>query len=91
MAKRKKKTTNKVATGVLLTLVAAGVVGSTAAITKGFTEQPRLGFIEKITSKDKIYSVEFESGKAKGTRLDAAKGLVAGINGEKNDIQKIGE
>ena len=84
-----KKKNNKLVTGVVVTLVAAGVVGGTAALTKGFTEKPKLNVVDKILSKEKIYSVQFESGEAEGKRLDAAVGLEAGINGQKNDFDNI--
>lgn len=84
-----KKKGSAVLKGTLLVLAGAGVVGAAAAITKGFTEVPRLGIVDQITSKAKVYSVEVKDGEVEGTRLDDAVGLKAGINGETNHFDNI--
>lgn len=74
---------------VTICLLAVGaVVGAAAAITKGFKEKP-FGVIDEITSRDKVFSVEFKSGEVEGTRMDDAVDLKAGINGETNNFDHI--
>lgn len=77
------------AKALIAVLVVGGVVGAAAAITKGFKEIPRVGLIDEVTSKEKVFSVEFKDGEVEGTRMDDAVNLKAGINGETNNFDHI--
>lgn len=71
-------------------LVKFWVIGGIAVLSLGVIGAAVAGIHRAVveTEKNKIYSVAFDLSKTnpKGTRLDDAKGLVAGINGEKNDF-----
>lgn len=73
----------------LFVLAGAGVVGAAAALTKGFTQAPKFSVVDEALTKNNIYSVEFKEGEVEGTRLDSAKDLKAGINGETNNFDHV--
>ena len=77
------------AKALICVLSVGAAVGAAAAITKGFKEIPRVGLIDEVTSKEKVFSVEFKDGEVEGTRMDDAVGLKAGINGETNNFDHI--
>ena len=83
---KKEKNDQKVTNG----LVKFWVIGGIAVLSLGVIGAAVAGIHRAIveSQKDKIYSVVFDtsSNNPKGTRADSAKGMVAGINGEKNDF-----
>ena len=86
MKKEKKVNDQKVTNG----LVKFWVIGGIAVLSLGIIGAAVAGIHRAVVErqKDKIYSVVFDTSSTnpKGTRADAAKGMVAGINGEKNDF-----
>lgn len=81
---KQKKDSNrlvKVWAGIGIGFLALSIIGAaTAGIAKAAVDH----------QKSQIYTAYFDltSGSPKGVRKDAAKGMAAGINGEKNDFDK---
>ena len=74
-------------------LVKFWVIGGIAVLSLGAIAATALGISRAVIAaqKSKIYTVSFDitGSNPKGARLDDAKGLVAGINGEKNDFDNV--
>ena len=83
---KKEKNDQKVTNGLLK----FWIIGGIAVLSLGVIGAAVAGIHRAVVEaqKNKIYSVAFDLSNTnpKGTRLDDAKGLVAGINGEKNDF-----
>lgn len=87
----KKKSKNGKIVGIAVGTVAAAILlGGVAVITKGFTAPPSIKIIEEEeVDKTKVYTSIFATGTASGERADDSIGMVAGINGEKNDFDNV--
>lgn len=84
--KVKKSNGGKIAGIVVGTVAVAVLLGGMAVITKGFTQPPSFTIVQETVDKSKIYTATFATDEAEGTRGNDAVGMVAGINGEKNDF-----